>query len=401
MKLRSKLIATVVSMCAAIAVMGVGVWASTSDNFTVTVKNDVDIQIIKVDADVWGEYAVFTNMKESDTGAGRSTTMANRTLGTGESDVTQGITDTRYVLYTHYAQGYNDGLDRQYASGDHDETQVHPVPSPSNTDKSWDSYTTIASSGLGNYLTGANNTYLDSGKTDNNIEHRDTNVDTSSTVMQVVFMYTVRQYESGKPGSGVAGLNNIKFTLTDVLSEAYNTKLGKSAETVFSANYFVAKSTPSATATKWTEVTPADNGTATFTVTSSAAGATAGDNDNIINIMCVYTLLRGSANIDLSGLYDAFGHTLTLDSVGTTASTDLGEATVDLTWNAATPATVLSKLTTLNTTFARITAAPNATALPSIFGTSGADTLGDVNPALGNGKATVAPITGGNIPTTY
>lgn len=42
MKLKSKLIATIVSICAAIAVMGVGVWAATS-SFTVTVTNQVNI----------------------------------------------------------------------------------------------------------------------------------------------------------------------------------------------------------------------------------------------------------------------------------------------------------------------------------------------------------------------
>lgn len=42
MKLKSKLIATIVSICAAIAVMGVGVWAATS-SFKVSVTNNVNI----------------------------------------------------------------------------------------------------------------------------------------------------------------------------------------------------------------------------------------------------------------------------------------------------------------------------------------------------------------------
>lgn len=42
MKLKSKLIATIVSICAAIAVMGVGVWAAQS-SFTVTVTNTVNL----------------------------------------------------------------------------------------------------------------------------------------------------------------------------------------------------------------------------------------------------------------------------------------------------------------------------------------------------------------------
>lgn len=44
MKLKSKLIATIVSICAAIAVMGVGVWAATSQ-FTVQVTNKVNFTV--------------------------------------------------------------------------------------------------------------------------------------------------------------------------------------------------------------------------------------------------------------------------------------------------------------------------------------------------------------------
>ena len=44
MKLKSKLIATIVSICAAIAVMGVGVWAATA-SFTINVTNKVNFQV--------------------------------------------------------------------------------------------------------------------------------------------------------------------------------------------------------------------------------------------------------------------------------------------------------------------------------------------------------------------
>ena len=47
MKLKSKLIATIVSICAAIAVMGVGVWAATS-TFTVSVTNNVNISFTNI-----------------------------------------------------------------------------------------------------------------------------------------------------------------------------------------------------------------------------------------------------------------------------------------------------------------------------------------------------------------
>lgn len=51
MKLKSKLIATIVSICAAVAVMGVGVWAA-STNFEVTVTNQVGFTFVGLDGTV-------------------------------------------------------------------------------------------------------------------------------------------------------------------------------------------------------------------------------------------------------------------------------------------------------------------------------------------------------------
>ena len=51
MKLKSKLIATIVSICAAIAVMGVGVWAASS-SFSVTVTNTVSLAFVGLDGTV-------------------------------------------------------------------------------------------------------------------------------------------------------------------------------------------------------------------------------------------------------------------------------------------------------------------------------------------------------------
>ena len=51
MKLKSKLIATIVSICAAIAVMGVGVWAASA-NFSVTVTNTVSLAFAGIDGKV-------------------------------------------------------------------------------------------------------------------------------------------------------------------------------------------------------------------------------------------------------------------------------------------------------------------------------------------------------------
>lgn len=51
MKLKSKLIATIVSICATIAVMGVGVWAATQ-SFTVTVTNTISLSFVNLEGAV-------------------------------------------------------------------------------------------------------------------------------------------------------------------------------------------------------------------------------------------------------------------------------------------------------------------------------------------------------------
>ena len=160
MKLKSKLTATIVSMCAAIAVMGVGVWASTSQSFRLTVQNDIDIKIDSVIADVWGEYAVYTEMMEEVTynytsydpvtGAANEPVaktdyvpgllrwrtakdkVESRDLDGDGPGVAQDMISAEadytanncYILYTQFGNGYNDGQDIVY-----------------NEDADWDEYT--------------------------------------------------------------------------------------------------------------------------------------------------------------------------------------------------------------------------------------------------------------------
>lgn len=59
MKIKTKLIATIVSMCAALAVMAVGVWAAATD-FTLTVSNTVSMSFLATEAkvSVAGEFEV-------------------------------------------------------------------------------------------------------------------------------------------------------------------------------------------------------------------------------------------------------------------------------------------------------------------------------------------------------
>ena len=119
MKLKSKLIATIVSMCAAIAVMGVGVWASTSQSFQVTVKNDIDVKILSVDADIYGEFAVYSQFIGHTT-EGKTNTFAqyyqNTQTGAKSADGKVAFSDRYkkdhgYLLYASDQGGYNDGKD--------------------------------------------------------------------------------------------------------------------------------------------------------------------------------------------------------------------------------------------------------------------------------------------------
>lgn len=85
MKLKSKLIATIVSICAAIAVMGVGVWAAQA-SFTVTVNNTVSLAFHQLDGQV----------KQNAAYAGASDTASKDTLkGTGDT-LLQGEADAQY-----------------------------------------------------------------------------------------------------------------------------------------------------------------------------------------------------------------------------------------------------------------------------------------------------------------
>ena len=74
MKLKSKLIATIVSICAAIAVMGVGVWAA-SQNFTVSVTNNISLDFHKL-----GGTVSFSAATGADTYTGAAVSATDVTL---------------------------------------------------------------------------------------------------------------------------------------------------------------------------------------------------------------------------------------------------------------------------------------------------------------------------------
>ena len=112
MKLKSKLIATIVSMCAAIAVMGVGVWASSSQTFQITVKNDIDVKIISVDADVYGEFAVYSQFSghtTEDQTNDFASAYHHTNTDAGAAFQNRRQMDHGYLLYARGLNGYNDG----------------------------------------------------------------------------------------------------------------------------------------------------------------------------------------------------------------------------------------------------------------------------------------------------
>jgi len=86
MKLKSKLIATIVSICAAIAVMGVGVWAATS-SFDVTVTNNVGFSFLALDGTVTISGAAQGNNLSDDAPEALTGTTGNLYDGTATEAV--------------------------------------------------------------------------------------------------------------------------------------------------------------------------------------------------------------------------------------------------------------------------------------------------------------------------
>lgn len=92
MKIRTKLIATIVSMCAALAVMAVGVWAATTQ-FTVNVTNTVNF------AFETGEYVV------------EAQATATKKVGEADSDITAAYPNTELFNKKVIAGAYNEATE--------------------------------------------------------------------------------------------------------------------------------------------------------------------------------------------------------------------------------------------------------------------------------------------------
>lgn len=302
MKLKSKLIATIVSMCAAIAVMGVGVWASTSQNFTVTVKNDVDVKILNVNADVYGEFAIYSQFAGA---LEASKTNEYAQLYTNN----QAVKNHGYLLYAIGLGGYNDGV-----QGANDGKFDYNVTDVDTANYGYQKYILQAKDSV--YLA-TSNASLANTRTD--VTARDYsktyNVDSTTHTAQVTFMYTIKQWAMS---SASDASNEILGQLKDVsLSKTSTATNGtglqekldgtKNEENKSNAqvriNAYISKS-----GTDWYKMTFA-NGASAFSLDKDNTGA-----DNVYYIILTFTFGRNNANLDLSLLDDALNHTLELKS---------------------------------------------------------------------------------------
>lgn len=302
MKLKSKLIATIVSMCAAIAVMGVGVWASTSQNFTVTVKNDVDVKILNVNADVYGEFAIYSQFANA--------------LGDGVTNnyaqlysTNQAVKNHGYLLYAIGLGGYNDGLNVA-----NDGKFDYNVTDAGAANYGYQKYILQAKDSV--YLATENAKLENTRKGATARDYSTTyNVDSTTHTAQVTFMYTIKQWamssESDASNEILGQLKDVSLSTTSTAVEGTGLqqkldgtkdKSNKSNAQV-RINAYISKS-----GTDWYKMTFA-NGASAFTLDKDASGA-----DNVYYIILTFTFGRNNANLDLSLLDDALNHTLELKS---------------------------------------------------------------------------------------
>lgn len=315
MKLKSKLIATIVSMCAAIAVMGVGVWASTSQNFTVTVKNDVDVKIVNVNADVYGEFAVYTQFSGSNGTKDSTPAYATKVTGTVDS-VAAGYRnrddyDHGYLLYAIGIGGYNDGKTGAFNGNTDYEA---------NTDATWGYGKYINESKNNVFLATKNGTLKNSNSTATGLTLRDDgespfvnsfNVDSTTHIAQVAYMYTINQWAADGTDNSIYGKVNAALT-SETITKIAATKKGEKYNSLIIPNLYVGQlGTGEGTQpTEWKSLTlDPKTGNAYFQIPS-----TKGENDNggTYYVLLTFTFARNNANLDLSLLKDSLQHSLSL-----------------------------------------------------------------------------------------
>lgn len=311
MKLKSKLIATIVSMCAAIAVMGVGVWASTSQNFTVTVKNDVDIKILNINADVYGEFAVYSQFAGSSTDEstpGYATRITGTTLG--EAYTSRADYDHGYLLYAIGIGGYNDGKTGAF-DGNTDYTK--------NADKEYGYAKYINETKNNVFLATKNGTLANSNTTTTDLMLRATtgapfeksyNVDSTTHIAQVAYMYTINQWAADGASNAIYGKINAALTKATIDKIAATAK-GGAYNSLIIPSLYAGKLNTETGDTAWQQLTIGATGDSLFEIASTQS-AEATDVGGTYYIVLTFTFARNNANLDLQELQDSLQHSLTL-----------------------------------------------------------------------------------------
>ena len=321
MKLKSKLIATIVSMCAAIAVMGVGVWASTSQNFTVTVNNDIDVKIIGVNADVYGEFALYTQF----IGHGQATSATTPNayaakIGTPKAELTDRSNyDHGYLLYAQ-AFGYNDGI-----MGTSDDKNSYGV----GNDYGYGKYINEAKNNV--FLATKKATLVNSNaktspagilnlRTTEPAENAKQdytqiyNVDATTHTAQAAYLYTVNQWLETQGNNAIYTTVDVNLS-EDLVKRINGTVKDGGANAQIRPYLYVGKLTKAENRDNdtiaWRQqklTVGSDNykASANFTIPADKV------NDNVYYIMLTFTFGRNSANLDLSLLQDALNHTVTM-----------------------------------------------------------------------------------------
>ena len=353
MKLKSKLITTIASMCAAIAVIGVGVWASTVQKFTVTVNNDIDVKIMNINADVYGEFSVYTQFlgqvvaKETPKFAQRygKTEIVNYNSHEGY--------DRGYLLYAK-AIGLNDGQvgkvdeasDYQKAEGDFG-YQNYINYAKDNVFLATENATLENDNPNSTNRKGpADSKDLNYGKADYSKIY---NVDESTHTAQVAYMYTIKQWGIT---SETAPTNAIKLNLSINLSNELNSRLvgminstTKKADAQLRIHAFILHADETNATWRRVGLTEKEGQAGIYgTEFYLPKYVSTQDLDNqTYYFLITYTFGRNDANLDLSSLRNALNHTLELNECSGINEADVNAKTYKTT--GVSEATKLAKAT--------------------------------------------------------
>ena len=306
MKLKSKLIATIVSMCAAIAVMGVGVWASTAQSFTLTVNNDIDVKIVGVNADIYSEFAVYSQFTGHTTASETNTFAAKYASTAINGRANHSDYDHGYLLYAQQV-GVNDGKRKTYDpttgtySGNDAEGAALGFGYDKYIDEAKNNVFLATSNGtlVNNNNSPAGTLNLRDGKDSQSYENI-YNVDFTTQQAQVTYLYTINQWAETQGNNKI--YTDISVNLSADLIKAINGTVKDGANAQVRPYLYVGK-----VGGAWHQQTMKVTNNVANTKFLIPADATS---DQVYYVLLTFTFARNKANLDLSALKDALNHTI-------------------------------------------------------------------------------------------